>query len=111
MPRDLPQTSRVAEDRHWLVRNRRANLHAFGLRGCDGGHRCQACGLGQRDNVRFDLQLARDSPRHVEQIGGQLRLEAHVAIDGLEASTGGGLIELAGAQQVHPAEHGVERCP
>ncbi len=68
--------------------------------------------LGRVEPLPLDLQLARRHPRHVEQVGDQLGLDAGVALDGVDArdhvgvAAGDALLE-----QLRPADDGVERRP
>ena len=41
--------------------------------------------LGRVEPLPLDLQLARRDPRHVEQVGDELGLDAGVALDGVDA--------------------------
>ena len=58
----------------------------------------------------LEPQLARDQPRHVEQVRGELRLQLRVALDGARARAARlPASSWPGPQQLDPAEHRVER--
>ena len=68
--------------------------------------------LGRVEPLPLERQLARCDPRHVEQVGDQLGLDAGVALDGVDASDQVGV--AAGdalLEQLRPADDGVERRP
>ena len=65
----------------------------------------------QRHRPHVDLEPAGQRLRHVQQIGRQLRLQPDVALDRLQPARLRRRVELAGPNQVEPAEHRVERRP
>ena len=109
VPEDLLQAIRVAGDGARQRVEGGAEADAFrvggGLdrfdRGADDG--------GQIDALDVEPDLAGDDAAHVEQIFDDLRLSAGVALDDLDPFGGFRRRELIAAEDLRPAEDGVER--
>ena len=80
---------------------------AAGIKRLDGG------GDDGRQLQGADVQaeLRAHDPGEVEDVGDDLGLGGRVALDGLEPAGGGGLVEAAPSQQVHPAHDGGQGRP
>ena len=64
---------------------------------------------GQIYSLSGHAQLARDDTRDVEEILDEASLELNAAVQHVQATSRGRLIELAGQQHLRPAKHHVER--
>ena len=108
VPDDLLQAVRVAGD--GARRRVQHGLHADALGLGRRPHRVQSRLHHGREVHRphVQAQLAGDDARDVEDVGDELALGARVAVDGLDGAQGGGGVELARAEHVRPAHHGVE---
>src|SRR4051812_20892514 len=68
------------------------------------GHEGRQIELGVRET-----ELACNDPRYVENVADQLRLKNRISLDGLDGARRRGRIEHSLAQQLGPADDGVER--
>ena len=68
-------------------------------------------GRGHVDRSNLETQLARDDARDVQQILDEPRLERRIALDDVERTHLGRLVEATGAEKASPDEDRAERRP
>ena len=109
VPHDLLQPRWVARDWPGVRVDDFAKLDLLGVRrGADGidSEVDDACQVGA---LHVESNFAGDDAAHVQQVVDELRLRAGVALDGVDALAEVLGRELVQAQELRPAEDGIER--
>ena len=111
VPDDLLEAIRIADDLDHVRIDLADDGDVLGFGGWPGGLEGVAHDVAEIDRREVEAQLARDDPRHVEDVLDELDLDGGVALDDLEPTRVRRARDLGTPQHPRPAEDGVQRRP